>query len=124
MGFFGVLNDIFNADSDFESAENEEDYLDSLKQADSYHFTIPFEYINGHREDGSCDIGITDMEIDVIWNDSENGYQINHYVPNMYLIDPAEGNGDEESFYENYVRDLVIENLRTLGIPEIALVWP
>ena len=51
-----------------------------------------------------------------------HGYQISHYVPDMYKIDPNEGNGDEEEFYRNLVYFEVMDKLDSLGIGPSAVV--
>lgn len=50
--------------------ETEEDYLKTLKKDDSYHFSIPFEYIEKNYGEGNYDIGTAYMEIDVQWDDT------------------------------------------------------
>lgn len=101
---------------------NEEEYLDSLKKADSYHFSIPFEYIKKNYGNDKYDVATTNMEIDVVWDADYHGYQISHYVPDMYLIDPSEGNGDEDEFYSQIVYFEVMDKLDSLGIPPSAIV--
>lgn len=101
---------------------DEEKYLRSLKQEDSYHFSISFEYIKKNYGNGNYDIATTNMEIDVQWDDSSVGYVISHNVPNMNIIDPAEGNGDEDEFYDNIVEPIVLEKLYSLGITSAILV--
>lgn len=62
------------------------------------------------------------MEVDVTWNDRDLGYDVNHYVPDMAMIDPAEGNSDEEGFYTYAVRDILLDELESLGVVEEAIV--
>ena len=102
--------------------EKEEDYLKTLKQEDYYHFSIPFEYIKKNYGNDNYDIGIAQMQIDVNWDDICCGYRITHNCPDMYEIDPNEGNGDEDEFYDNYVEQIVFEKLEELGIGPTALV--
>lgn len=102
--------------------KNEEDYLRSLKKNDSYHFSIPFEYIEKNYGNENYDIGTAYMEIDVIWDDTCCGYTINHSCPDMYKIDQNEGNGDENEFYNNIVYYDVIEKLESLGIGPTLIV--
>ncbi len=101
---------------------NEEEYLDSLKREDSYHFSIPFEYIVKNYGNDRYDVDTAYMEIDVVWDPDYHGYQISHYVPDMYKIDPNEGNGDEEEFYRNLVYFEVMDKLDSLGIGPSAVV--
>lgn len=102
---------------------NEDEELRALKKDDSYHFTIPFEYIKENHGNGNYDIGTTDMEVDVTWDDTELGYAITYHAPEMYLIDPAEGNGDEEEFYHSWVEPEVLSRLESIGITAEALVF-
>lgn len=102
--------------------ETEEDYLRTLKKDDCYHFSIPFEYIKKNYGDGNYDIGTAQMEIDVQWDDICCGYIITHNCPDMYKIDPNEGNGDENEFYEEIVQSIVLDELEALGIGPTALV--
>lgn len=90
--------------------------LSRLKKDDSYHFSIPFEYIKKNYGNDNYDIGIAYMEVDVIWDDFNQGYKITHYCPDMQMIDPAEGNSDEDEFFECQVEYLVREKLDLLGI--------
>lgn len=102
--------------------EREEDYLRTLKKEEHYHFSILFEYIKKNYGDGNYDIGTAQMEIDVNWDDMCCGYRITHSCPDMYKIDPNEGNGDENEFYDNCVEQIVLEKLEELGIGSTALV--
>ena len=62
------------------------------------------------------------MEITVEWSDLEKGYIISHYVPDMYMIDPLEGNSDEDGFYETAVEPIVLDKLASMGISSEAIV--
>ncbi|MBO4915721.1 MAG: hypothetical protein J5449_11025 [Oscillospiraceae bacterium] len=62
------------------------------------------------------------MEIDVIWNDTEYGYEVFYNCPSMGIIDPAEGNGSEDDFYFDIVEPDLLEKLSCMGITSEALV--
>ena len=109
-------------DDDGNEYEREEDYLRTLKKEEYYHFSIPFEYIKKNYGDGNYDIETAQMEIDVNWDDMYCGYRISHNCPDMYKINPDEGNGDEEEFYDNCVEHIVLEKLEELGIGPTSLV--
>ncbi|MEU8883836.1 hypothetical protein [Streptomyces hydrogenans] len=96
--------------------ENELDYLRSIKKDDSYTFTYPFEYIAKNHGNDNYDIGTVDMVVRVQWADAEAGYKVTYDVPEMDKIDPAEGNGDAESFYEGNVYWRLVSDLDGLGI--------
>ena len=51
------------------------------------------------------------------------GYKISYYVPEMYLIDPAQGNSDADEFYEYSVQNEVLARLDSMGITSEALVF-
>ncbi|MDQ0375942.1 hypothetical protein [Cellulomonas humilata] len=96
--------------------ENELDYLRSLKKDDSYTFTYPFEYIAKNHGNDNYDIATTDMFVRVEWSDTEAGYAMAYDVPEMYKIDPSEGNGDAASFYDSAVSWRLEDDLNALGI--------
>lgn len=107
---------------DYEGYENEEAYLDSLKQDDHYHFSIPFEYIQTRHGDGDYDIAEAQMEVDVDWNEIEHGYSITYYCPDMHKIDPNQGNSGVDEFYDDQIENVVLEELDSMGIGSAALV--
>lgn len=107
---------------DDEEYENEEAYLDSLKQNDHYHFSVPFEYIEMKRGDGDYDIAKALMEVNVDWNESEYGYSISYHCSEAYRIDPSQGNGDIGEFYDCQIETAVLDELEGMGIGCAALV--
>lgn len=106
----------------FKGYDSEEDYFDSLKQNDHYHFSISFEYIEKDNGDDNYDIANAVMEVDVDWDGSEHGYKISYHCPDMYKIDPAEGNGTIEDFYDSAVAPIILDKLKSMGITYEALV--
>lgn len=102
--------------------ECEEDYLRTLKKEDSYHFSIPFEYIKKNYGNGKYDIDTAIMEVSVQWDDACCGYKMAHNCPDMYKIDPSEGNGDEDEFFEYEVRFAVEDLLDRMGIGCTAII--
>lgn len=95
--------------------------LSSLKKDDHYHFSVPFEYIEKNYGNDNYDIATMNMEVDVDWDASEEGYVITYYAPMFDLVDPAEGNGDIHVFYEYHVDPIVRNELDMLGIPAGAI---
>lgn len=106
----------------FEGFETEEEYLDSLKKDDNYHFTIPFEYIKKNYGNDEVDMARAYMEVDVDWDEYEHGYSISWYCPEESTIDPSQGNADIDDFYENAVESEVLERLDSMGITSEARV--
>lgn len=104
------------SESDNHGFENEQDYLRSKKKDDSYTFTYSFEYIAKNHGDDRYDIETADMVVRVEWSDHQAGYKISYDVPDMYKIDPGEGNGDAESFYEIDMHWRLMSDLGALGI--------
>lgn len=105
-------------DDDYDS---EEEYLDSLKKEDHYHFSIPFTFIKKKLGDDQYEDGTAIMEVDVDWDGYQHGYVFTYYCPDMYLIDPAEGNGTVDDFWDYDVRDALLEKLESLDIYSQAI---
>ena len=113
MGWFSKHDDGGEVAHDFE-AEIEE--LRSRKMDDSYHFTYDFTYIAKNLGGDEYEDGTATMECDVVWDDSDAGYRASYNVPDMYKIDPSEGNGDADAFYETDVYWRLMSDLDALGI--------
>ena len=57
------------------------------------------------------------MGVRVEWDDSNAGYVVSYDVPrSMYKIDPAQGNGDPQEFYEQDVDWRLTNDLVSFGI--------
>lgn len=95
---------------------SEDDYFDSLKVMDSYHFSIPFEYIVSHHGD-DAEVATAYMEVDVNWSDSDHEYVFSWYSPDESSIDPAEGNDSIDEFFMNQVYDQALDLLASEGVP-------
>lgn len=102
---------------------DEDEYLETLKREDSYHFSVPFEYIKKNRGGDDDEIGTAYMDVDVQWSDSDHGYRISHYCSSMCDIDPDEGNGSEDDFYDDQVEDIVKDKLSSEGVSTEAVCW-
>ena len=103
-------------DDDNHGFANEQDYLRSLKQDDSYTFTYPFEYIAKNHGNDKYDIDTADMVVRVEWNDAQAAYVISYDVPDIDKIDPGQGNSGAEEFYEFNVYWRLISDLASLDI--------
>lgn len=90
--------------------------LSHLKKEESYHFRIPFEYIKKNYGNGNYDIETAYMNVDVRWDDYNQGYTMYYSCSEEYLIDMNEGNGDLEDFFENIIEDIVRDELDSYGI--------
>ena len=97
----------------------EEDYLDSLKGDDHYHFSIPFEYIEKNYGNDQYDIAETTMEVDVDWSDTNHGYEIAYSAP---YADVKENQGNSlDEIYSYEVYDKVVDALEGLGVSGSAI---
>ncbi|WP_454149322.1 hypothetical protein [Microbacterium lacticum] len=92
------------------------------KIEDSYYFSYPFEYIARNHGDDKYDIGYATMNISVVWNDSEEGYDVSYDVPEIGRIDPAQGNGDAADFFEHDVSQRLMSDLTAAGVGPDLLV--
>lgn len=95
----------------------------SGKQDSRYSFSYTFEYIEVNHGNDTYDIGAATMNVDLTWSDAEDGYDVTFDVPEMYKIDPTQGNGDARSFYEDDVYPRLMSDLGGLGIGPEDLVW-
>ena len=95
-----------------EDYDTEEEYLDSLKKEDHYHFTVPFTYIKKKLGDDQYEDGTAIIQ---------HGYVITHHCPDMHLIDPAEGNGTADDYWNEVVIEDVWERLESLDIGAQAI---
>ena len=82
------------------SFENEAEYMKSLKGNDNYHFSIPFTYIKKRLGNDEYEDGMATMEVDFTWDESQLGYTVSYFCPDESDIDPAEGNGSIDDFWE------------------------
>jgi len=100
----------------FNGYDSEEEYLESLKQEDSYHFSIDFEYIEKNYGNDQYDIGTSTMEVDVNWDEDNAGYTATYSCPDIDEIHQSEGNGDIEEIYTHLIEPEVFDRLDDLGI--------
>lgn len=101
---------------------NEDNYLQLLKKDSSYNFSYYFEYISKNYGNDIYDIESTSMEVNVNWSDAQLGYVISFSVPEMYKVDPCQGNGSDVEFFENDVYWKLISDLESMGIGAEAIV--
>lgn len=96
--------------------------LRAAKKEDTYSFSYDFEYIEKRLGNDQYDLGTTTMDVTLIWDEEQAGYEVSIYVPEMYKIDPAEGNGTAEDFYNDDVYDRLVSDLSSYGIEPTLLV--
>ena len=103
--------------------DTEEEYLRSLKQDDSYHFSIEFEYIEKNYGNDEYDVGTATMEVDAEWDDSQAGYVVSYYCPDFGNIDASEGNpSSEKQLFEEMIELDVYDRLEDCGVPAQAII--
>lgn len=95
--------------------------LESLKQEDHYHFSIPFEYIEKNYGNDNYDIATAYMEVDVDWDESLDGYSVTYYCPDEGLIDQSQGNSDMDGFFESDVYYVLRDELEEAGVSSEAM---
>ena len=103
--------------------DSDEEYMDSLKREDHYHFSIPFTYIKKRLGNDEYEDGTATMEVDIDWDESQHGYVASYHCPSIDQIDPNEGNGDEECIWENEIYFEVSDRLSDMGIPAEACAF-
>lgn len=108
-------------ENDKQGFENEENYIRSLKKDDYYHFSYSFEYIAKNYGNDNYDIETTNMEVSVNWSDTQLGYVISFNIPEMYKIDPFQGNGGEMEIYESNIYWRLKSDLESIGIRAEAI---
>ena len=87
-----------------------------MKKEDNHHFSIPFEYIEKNYGDDNYDIATAYMDCDVEWDDFNEGYTCHYSCSEESSIDPEEGNGSLEDFYQEQVIPALQDALEEEGI--------
>lgn len=85
---------------------HEDEAYSCSKKEDSYHYSIPFEYIEKNNGDDEPDMATAHMEVDVVWDDYQNGYVITYSCPEEDDIDSDEGNGPIEEFWDSVLEEV------------------
>lgn len=94
----------------------------ATKQDDHYSFSYEFEYIEKNHGNDQYDIGTATMNVEVHWDDAQDGYVISYDVPDMHKIDPGQGNGDAASFWDYDVETRALLDLAARGIHADSIV--
>ncbi|MFF2485136.1 hypothetical protein ACFVSU_01945 [Microbacterium sp. NPDC058062] len=109
-----------------EAFEDEDAYLRSMKQEDSYAFTYDYEYIANRFGDGDDDVELENATLNVSlrWDDSSApGYVVSYAVESPTPI-PNQWTGNADQIF-NDVWSEVVADLDSLGIgPELHKEWP
>lgn len=101
--------------------EETREYLLSLKRNDSYHYSIPFEYVKEVYDLENDDVLMDTayIEIDVEWSDETLGYEFSYYcstdIPQI-VIDGMEINETIEGIFNHVTDDELMDRLHSDGI--------
>ena len=109
-----------------EKFEDEDEYLRSMKQDDSYQFSYPYEYVADRFGDGDDDVKLLSARLNVslAWDDSSApGYVVSYTVDSPTPI-PNDWTGDADQIFNDLWSE-VTADLGSLGIgPELHKDWP
>lgn len=109
-----------------ESFEDEDEYLRSMKQDDSYAFSYDYEYISDRFGDGDDDVELetATLNVSLVWDDSSApGYVVSYTVDSPTPI-PNDWTGDENQIFQDLLGE-VEADLDALDIgPELQKDWP
>ncbi len=109
-----------------EEFEDEDDYLRSLKQDDSYEFSYDYEYVANRFGDGDDDVELQNatLNVSLSWDDSSPpGYVVSYTVASPTPI-PNDWTGDADQIFDDRWAD-VVADLDSVGIgSELHKDWP
>lgn len=106
--------------------ENEDEYIRSMKQSDSYAFSYEYEYISNRYGDGDDDVELetATLSVSLAWDDSSApGYVVSYTVDSPTPI-PNDWTGDADQIFRDLSGE-VEADLDALGIgSELQKDWP
>jgi hypothetical protein len=109
-----------------EEFEDEDDYLRSMKQDDSYAFTYDYDYVADRFGDGDDDVKlkIAKLNVSLTWDDtSAPGYVVSYTVDSPTPI-PNDWTGDADQLFNDLWTD-VVADLESRGVgSELHKDWP
>lgn len=116
----------FKNHSTGEEFEDEDEYLRSMKQDDSYEFSYDYEYVADRFGDGDDDVKLEIAKVDVSlsWDDSSApGYVVSYTVDSPTPI-PNDWTGDADQLFNDLWSE-VTGDLASRGVgPELFKDWP
>lgn len=83
---------------------------------DRYFFIESFEYIVSNDGNDNYETETADMEVEAVWDDTEEGYIFKIFCADEDRLADYAGNGTLEDFFEEQVRDEVESGLFLEGI--------
>lgn len=109
-----------------EEFEDEDEYLRSMKQDDSYAFAYEYEYVADRFGEGDDDVELrhATLNVSVAWDDSSApGYVVSYAVESPTPI-PNQWTGDADQIFSD-LWSQVVDDLKSLGIgAELHKDWP
>lgn len=116
----------FHNDSTGEEFEDEDEYLRSLKQDDSYAFSYEYEYVANRFGDDDDDVELRNatLNVSISWDDSSvPGYVVSYTVDSPTPI-PNDWTGDADQIFNDLWSE-VGADLDSIGIgSELHKDWP
>lgn len=116
----------FTNHSTGEEFEDEDEYLRSMKEDDSYEFSYDYEYVADRFGDGDDDVTleIAKVNVSLSWDDSSApGYVVSYTVDSPTPI-PNNWTGDADQLF-NDLSSEVQADLASCGVgPELFKDWP
>ena len=117
----------FRNHSTGEEFEDEDEYVRSMKQSDSYQFSYDYEYVADRFGEGDDDVSleIARLTVSLSWDDSSvPGYVVSYTVDSPTPI-PNAWTGDAHEIFTDLLWSQVSADLNSLGIgPELQKDWP
>jgi hypothetical protein len=109
-----------------EEFQDEDEYLRSLKQGDSFQFSYDYKYVADRFGEGDDDVAlaIAKLSVSLSWDDSSApGYVLTYTVDSPTPI-PNDWTGDANEIFNDRYSELEAD-LYALGIgPELQKDWP
>jgi len=109
-----------------EEFEDEDDYLRSQKQDDSYELTYDYEYITNRYGEGDDDVDLANatLNVSLTWDDSSApGYTVSYTVDSPTPLPNEWTHGPDGIFSDMSVE--IVNDLGYRGVsPEVLKDWP
>jgi hypothetical protein len=116
----------FTNDSTGEEFEDEDEYLRSLKQDDSYEFSYDYEYVADRFGDGNDDVRLEIARVNVsfTWDDSPApGYVVSYTVDSPTPI-PNDWTGDADQLFRDLWPEVTADLSNNDIGPHLYKDWP
>lgn len=115
----------YNSATD-EEFEDEDDYLRSMKQDDSYELSYDYEYIANRFGDGDDDVEleVAKLDVSVSWDDSSApGYVVSYRLHSPTTL-PNDWTGGADEIFSDLRSDIVLDLADHDVGPGLLKDWP